>query len=45
MDPYIEAMQRWGDFHQEFLVRCREQLNERLPENYAASDRPNPVKA
>jgi hypothetical protein len=37
MDPYIEAMQRWADFRQEFLVRCREQLNQRLPDNYAAT--------
>lgn len=37
MDPYIEAMNRWADFHQEFLVQCRAQLNERLPENYAAT--------
>lgn len=37
MDPYVEAMNRWADFHQEFLVRCRAQLNERLPDNYAAT--------
>lgn len=37
MDPYIEGTQRWADFHQEFLVRSREQLNDRLPENYAAT--------
>lgn len=37
MDPYVEAMNRWADFHQEFLVQCRAQLNERLPENYVAT--------
>jgi hypothetical protein len=37
MDPYVEAMNRWADSHQEFLVQCRAQLNERLPENHAAT--------
>ncbi|HET6250353.1 MAG TPA: DUF4058 family protein [Tepidisphaeraceae bacterium] len=37
MDPYIETMHRWADFHIEFLVRCRELLNEQLPRNYIAT--------
>jgi Protein of unknown function (DUF4058) len=37
MDPYIESLNRWADFHNDFLVGCRAQLNERLPENYVAT--------
>lgn len=37
MDPYIEWLNRWPDFHQDFLVRCREQLNRQLPAGYAAT--------
>ena len=37
MDPYIDAMGRWAGFHMDFLVRCSEQLNERLPGQYAAT--------
>jgi hypothetical protein len=37
MDPYIEILERWPDFHHDFLVRCRDQLNERLPDEYAAT--------
>lgn len=36
MDPYIEATGIWSSFHQLFLATCAEQLNERLPEGYAA---------
>ncbi|HEX4795002.1 MAG TPA: DUF4058 family protein [Humisphaera sp.] len=37
LDPYIEASGKWADFHTDFLVGCREQLNQRLPDNYVAS--------
>jgi hypothetical protein len=37
MDPYIEARQRWADFHHEFIGSCRAALNGVLPEDYIAT--------
>lgn len=37
MDPYIEALGRWPGFHMDFIVRCIDQLNERLPDQYVAT--------
>lgn len=37
MDPYIEALERWPGFHHAFLVRCADQLNARLPDDYVAT--------
>lgn len=37
MDPYIEAYGDWLDFHGAFMAYCRDFLNDRLPEGYAAS--------
>jgi hypothetical protein len=37
MDPFIEFQQKWADFHADFLVGCREQLNQRIPSNYLAN--------
>jgi hypothetical protein len=37
MDPQIEFLHKWADFHTDFLVGCREQLNRRLPTNYLAT--------
>jgi hypothetical protein len=36
MDPFIEQPAFWPDFHVEFLVNLRAQLNERLPFPYNA---------
>jgi len=37
MDPYIEASGLWGDFHGGMLAAIRAELNQRLPEGYAAT--------
>ncbi len=37
MDPYIELLGGWGDFHNSFLVECRRSLNERMPPGFAAT--------
>jgi hypothetical protein len=37
MDPYIEASGLWGDFHGSMLAAIRAELNQRLPEGYAAT--------
>lgn len=36
VDPFIEASGRWLGFHHILIVRCSEQLNEKLPEQFAA---------
>jgi hypothetical protein len=36
MNPYIEANDRWPDFHLTFIATCREQLVTSLPSNYRA---------
>jgi hypothetical protein len=36
IDPYIESVGLWRDFHGAFLSRVRAMLNRRLPQNYAA---------
>lgn len=37
MDPYIEARDRWPDFHHGFISECRAAINAGLPENYVAT--------
>lgn len=37
MDPYIEAMGGWWDFHNRFMAECSGLLNDQLPGNYAAT--------
>lgn len=37
MDPYIEARNRWPDFHHNFITHCQGALNARLPEDYIAT--------
>jgi hypothetical protein len=37
MDPYLELLGGWGDFHNSFLVECRRSLNERMPPGFAAT--------
>ena len=36
IDPYIEAQGYWPDFHSAFLNACRDALDDRLPDLYAA---------
>jgi hypothetical protein len=36
MDPYLEDQGRWMDFHASIITYCRDQLSERLPEDYVA---------
>jgi hypothetical protein len=36
MDPYIESQGGWRGFLLDFIVRCKWQLNEHLPSQYAA---------
>jgi hypothetical protein len=37
VNPFIEASGRWEGFHNSFVIRCGDQLNEHLPEHYAAT--------
>lgn len=37
MDPYIEARNRWADFHHNFIIGCQGALNAKLPRNYVAT--------
>ncbi|MDB5331237.1 MAG: hypothetical protein JWP03_2388 [Phycisphaerales bacterium] len=37
MDPYIEACGRWPGLHLHLIIRCADQLNERLPSQYVAT--------
>lgn len=37
MDPYIEARDRWPDFHHSFIHECRAAINAQLPDNYVAT--------
>ncbi len=36
MDPNLEAIRIWPDFHSTFLNLCREEIADRLPEGYEA---------
>src|SRR3982074_2080460 len=36
MDPYLEDPAFWRDFHQSFVIYCRDALNDLLPDNYEA---------
>ena len=37
MDPYIEAQNRWPDFHHGLITHCQAALNSRLPDDYVAT--------
>ena len=37
VDPYVETLGLWEDFHSGFLNYCRDSLNEILPDHYAAN--------
>lgn len=45
IDPFIEKTGIWGDFHASLIAAIRDQLNERLPENYAATIEARPSHA
>jgi hypothetical protein len=36
MDPYIEARQLWGDFHDEFIIGLKRAVQRQLPQRYVA---------
>jgi hypothetical protein len=36
MDPYLEDPAFWEDFHDSFIIYCRDAINDILPDNYEA---------
>src|SRR4051812_34154303 len=36
MDLYLEDPGFWEDFHDSFIIHCRDAINEMLPDNYEA---------